>query len=89
MLRGIHGRAGHHRHRPRDEAEIVRLLNAGADDYLTKPFSVEHLSARIAAVLRRTRAAAAEAAPPSVIRVAASRSIRCAASRNWTAHHST
>ncbi|MET8633312.1 response regulator transcription factor [Streptomyces sp. NPDC004096] len=50
-----------------DEAEIVRLLNAGADDYLTKPFSVEHLSARIAAVLRRTRVA--EAAPPSVIRV--------------------
>ncbi|WP_079169200.1 MULTISPECIES: response regulator transcription factor [unclassified Streptomyces] len=40
-----------------DEAEIVRLLNDGADDYLTKPFSVEHLSARIAAVLRRARAA--------------------------------
>ncbi|MEU3818652.1 response regulator transcription factor [Streptomyces sp. NPDC030392] len=38
-----------------DEAEIVRLLNDGADDYLTKPFSVEHLSARIAAVLRRAR----------------------------------
>lgn len=39
-----------------DEAEIVRLLNAGADDYLVKPFSVEHLSARMAAVLRRSRA---------------------------------
>ncbi|MDI3404357.1 response regulator transcription factor [Streptomyces cavernicola] len=37
-----------------DEAEIVRLLNDGADDYLTKPFSVEHLSARMAAVLRRS-----------------------------------
>ncbi|WP_438297539.1 response regulator transcription factor [Streptomyces sp. HUAS TT7] len=37
-----------------DEAEIVRLLNNGADDYLTKPFSVEQLSARLAAVLRRT-----------------------------------
>jgi DNA-binding response OmpR family regulator len=36
-----------------DEAEIVRLLNAGADDYLVKPFSCEHLAARIAAVLRR------------------------------------
>ncbi|MBN3930351.1 response regulator transcription factor [Streptomyces verrucosisporus] len=36
-----------------DEAEIVRLLNDGADDYLVKPFSVEHLSARMAAVLRR------------------------------------
>jgi DNA-binding response OmpR family regulator len=40
-----------------DEAEIVRLLNAGADDYLVKPFSVEHLSARLAAVLRRARSA--------------------------------
>jgi DNA-binding response OmpR family regulator len=38
-----------------DESEVVRLLNAGADDYLIKPFSVEHLSARMAAVLRRSR----------------------------------
>lgn len=37
-----------------DEAEIVRMLNSGADDYLTKPFSVEQLSARLGAVLRRT-----------------------------------
>jgi DNA-binding response OmpR family regulator len=36
-----------------DEAEIIRLLNAGADDYLVKPFSCEHLAARITAVLRR------------------------------------
>jgi DNA-binding response OmpR family regulator len=36
-----------------DEPEIVRLLNAGADDYLVKPFSCDHLAARIAAVLRR------------------------------------
>ncbi|MFI6081449.1 response regulator transcription factor [Streptomyces sp. NPDC051217] len=52
-----------------DEAEIVRLLNDGADDYLTKPFSVEHLSARMAAVLRRSRATAAEDPPSRVIRV--------------------
>ncbi|MFJ8692890.1 response regulator transcription factor [Streptomyces roseolilacinus] len=51
-----------------DEAEIVRLLNDGADDYLTKPFSVEHLSARIAAVLRRARGAG-EVAPGAVVRV--------------------
>jgi DNA-binding response OmpR family regulator len=43
-----------------DESEIVRLLNAGADDYLIKPFSVEHLSARMAAVLRRSRAREAD-----------------------------
>ncbi|GGM88852.1 DNA-binding response regulator [Thermopolyspora flexuosa] len=49
-----------------DEAEIVRLLRAGADDYLVKPFSGEHLEARLEAVLRRTRKAAA---PPAVLRV--------------------
>ena len=45
-----------------DEAEIVRLLNDGADDYLVKPFSGEHLSARMAAVLRRLGGNAAPAA---------------------------
>jgi len=40
------------------EQDIVRLLNAGADDYLTKPFSGAHLAARIAAVLRRVSPAA-------------------------------
>lgn len=48
-----------------DETEIVRLLNDGADDYLTKPFSVEHLSARMAAVLRRSGAGGAAEAPVS------------------------
>jgi DNA-binding response OmpR family regulator len=36
------------------EAEIVRLLDAGADDYLVKPFGAAQLDARIRAVLRRT-----------------------------------
>lgn len=36
-----------------DERSKVRALNAGADDYLTKPFSMEELQARIQAVLRR------------------------------------
>ncbi|WP_018352965.1 response regulator transcription factor [Longispora albida] len=35
------------------EYEIIRMLNAGADDYLIKPFSADHLAARISAVLRR------------------------------------
>jgi DNA-binding response OmpR family regulator len=39
-----------------DETEVVRLLNAGADDYVTKPFSGEHLGARMSAVLRRAGA---------------------------------
>lgn len=37
-----------------DESEIVRLLDAGADDYVVKPYSAEHLEARIRAVLRRS-----------------------------------
>ncbi|MGH8879006.1 MAG: response regulator transcription factor, partial [Stackebrandtia sp.] len=37
----------------RGETDIIKLLNAGADDYVTKPFSAAHLQARIAAVLRR------------------------------------
>jgi two-component system KDP operon response regulator KdpE len=37
-----------------DEAEIVRALDAGADDYLVKPFGTGQIEARIRAVLRRS-----------------------------------
>ena len=36
-----------------DEQQIVRALDAGADDYLIKPFGTAQLDARIRAVLRR------------------------------------
>ena len=36
-----------------DEGEIVRLLRAGADDYMVKPFTGAHLDARVTSVLRR------------------------------------
>jgi len=36
-----------------DEADKVRALDTGADDYMTKPFSTRELLARIRAVLRR------------------------------------
>jgi DNA-binding response OmpR family regulator len=52
-----------------EEAEIVRLLNAGADDYLVRPFSVEYLAARMTAVLRRARGRRAEAVEREVLRV--------------------
>ena len=41
--------------RGRDD-DVVRGLQLGADDYVTKPFSPRQLAARIRAVLRRTRA---------------------------------
>jgi DNA-binding response OmpR family regulator len=36
-----------------DEREVIRLLNAGADDYIIKPYSAAQVQARIRAVLRR------------------------------------
>jgi two-component system KDP operon response regulator KdpE len=49
------------------ERDKVTALNMGADDYMTKPFSVEELMARITATLRRTRAAGAAEPGPRVI----------------------
>ena len=38
------------------KSSIVNGLQSGADDYLTKPFAIEELNARVAALLRRPRA---------------------------------
>lgn len=43
-----------------DEAVRVRALEAGADDYMVKPFSLRELVARIRAILRRAGEKAAE-----------------------------
>lgn len=37
------------------EDDLVKGLNTGADDYITKPFSLKELNARVDAVLRRTQ----------------------------------
>lgn len=42
------------------DQDKIRGLDAGADDYLTKPFSVDELLARVRAVLRRSRLSAPE-----------------------------
>jgi two-component system KDP operon response regulator KdpE len=44
-----------------DEAEIVRALDAGADDYVIKPFGADQIEARIRAVRRRAEAGAPKA----------------------------
>jgi DNA-binding response OmpR family regulator len=50
-----------------DEGEIVRLLRAGADDYMVKPFTGAHLDARVTSVLRR--AGRASRAEPTTLEV--------------------
>jgi len=45
-----------------DEAQKVKALDAGADDYVTKPFGVDELLARIRAALRRAQTQQADEA---------------------------
>lgn len=45
-----------------DEIEKVKLLDAGANDYVTKPFSVQELMARIRVLLRQVQHVVAESA---------------------------
>jgi DNA-binding response OmpR family regulator len=53
-----------------DESDILAGLAVGADDYLTKPFGMRELVARIAALLRRVeRAQVLAAQPPGVLTV--------------------
>ena len=48
------------------EADRVQGLDLGADDYLTKPFNIQELHARIRALLRRTRPQVQEDGPVTV-----------------------
>lgn len=52
-----------------EEYNVIRGLDSGADDYITKPFKIGELCSRIRALLRRTGCTGPDsAAPPSVIR---------------------
>jgi two-component system KDP operon response regulator KdpE len=53
----------------RGERDKVSALHVGADDYMTKPFSIEELLARIAATLRRSRPAAVTDTATMTVRV--------------------
>jgi two-component system alkaline phosphatase synthesis response regulator PhoP len=55
------------------EIDKVRGLELGADDYVTKPFGVRELLARIMAALRRTRAREVEAQPASEVQIGSAR----------------
>jgi len=63
----------------REEADKVIGLDAGADDYVTKPFGVRELVARVRALLRRTVAAAGA---DGVVRTVAAHGIKVDAARH-------
>jgi DNA-binding response OmpR family regulator len=67
----------------RSDAERISGLRAGADDYLAKPFNPHEVTARVAAILRRTRGAGnAEQAP--ILSFGGGRFVLDPASRRYT-----
>jgi len=67
----------------RSDAERIAGLRAGADDYLAKPFNPHELTARVAAILRRTRASAADD-PRPILSLDRGRLVLDPASRRFT-----
>jgi two-component system OmpR family response regulator len=67
----------------RSDAERIAGLRAGADDYLAKPFNPHELTARVAAILRRSHGPATDA-PPPILRLAGGRLVLDPASRRFT-----
>jgi DNA-binding response OmpR family regulator len=65
MLPGISGLEVLRRLREQESAMPVQGLDMGADDYLTKPFSLPVLLARVRTLLRRSREADSESTPAS------------------------
>ncbi len=53
-----------------EETDIIKGLELGADDYVTKPFSPQVLTARVSAVLRRSRSESNDVDDTKLIKVA-------------------
>ncbi|MCL3838006.1 response regulator transcription factor [Aeromicrobium duanguangcaii] len=68
-----------------DEADVLVGLAVGADDYLTKPFRMRELVARVAALLRRVDRAAELAAAPEPVRTWGDLRLDVGARRVWIA----
>jgi len=49
------------------EADMIEALDAGADDYITKPFSIPELAARLRSAVRRSTASALDTDAPIAI----------------------
>ncbi|MBA2633708.1 MAG: response regulator transcription factor [Chloroflexi bacterium] len=67
----------------RSDAERIAGLRAGADDYLAKPFNPHELTARVAAILRRTKSTASDGRPP-ILSVSGGRLVLDPGSRRYT-----
>ena len=67
----------------RTDAERIAGLRLGADDYLAKPFNPHELTARVAAILRRTRSDAADGGD-AIISLASGRLVLDPSSRRYT-----
>lgn len=67
----------------RSDADRISGLRAGADDYLAKPFNPHEVTARVAAILRRTRGAS-PSAPAPILSFASGRFVLDPASRRYT-----
>ena len=67
----------------RSDAERIAGLRLGADDYLAKPFNPHELTARVAAILRRSRPGTPDQAD-AIISLGAGRLVLDPASRRYT-----
>jgi DNA-binding response OmpR family regulator len=68
----------------RSDAERIAGLRLGADDYLAKPFNPHELTARVTAILRRTRPDAAAPGAEPIISLGGGRLVLDTGSRRYT-----